>query len=63
MIFSAKEIKLGKGALYTGTMDGKVLSLLIEPGKCSDGMSDTTYDWKATLTIDGKAEQGCARLK
>jgi uncharacterized membrane protein len=53
----------GKGVRYSGKLDGKPLSLLIEPGKCSDGMSDTVYDWKAVLTIDGKAEQGCARTR
>ena len=61
--FAASEAKDGKGVRYSGTMDGKALSLLIEPGKCSDGMSDTVYAWQAALTIVGKTEHGCARAK
>ena len=61
--FASTEMKGGKGTRYSGTMKGQAISLLIEPGKCSDGMSDTVYQWKAALTIAGKTEQGCARAK
>ena len=61
--FASTEMKVGKGARYTGTMNGQAISLLIAPGKCSDGMSDTVYQWKAALTIAGKTEHGCARAK
>lgn len=61
--FAATRITDGTGVRYAGTLDGKPLSLLIEPGTCSDGMSDTVYVWKAALTIDGRTEQGCARTK
>ena len=61
--FTSTEMKDGKGTRYSGSMNGKAISLLIEPGKCSDGMSDTVYQWKAALTIAGKTEQGCARAK
>jgi uncharacterized membrane protein len=53
----------GKRLRYSGTMDGKALSLLIEPGTCSDGMSDTVYAYKATFNWGGRTEQGCAKLK
>lgn len=53
----------GRRVIHTGQMDGKPVSLTIEPGTCSDGMSDTVYQWKATLTIDGRTEQGCARIR
>ena len=59
--FAASSSPDGKGVRYYGTLDGKAVSLLIVPGDCSDGMSDTLHKWKATLTIDGKTQQGCAR--
>ncbi|MGB7656261.1 MAG: hypothetical protein WBL74_12335 [Novosphingobium sp.] len=59
--FAASSSPEGKGVRYSGTLDGKAISLLIEPGTCSDGMSDTVHKWTAALTIDGKTEQGCAR--
>jgi uncharacterized membrane protein len=46
---------------YEWKQDARSFVLIITKGTCSDGMSDTVYAWKATLTIDGKAEQGCAR--
>ena len=61
--FASTEKKDGKGTRYSGSMNGQAISLLVEPGKCSDGMSDTVYQWKAALTIAGKTEQGCARAK
>ena len=61
--FASTEKKDGKGTRYSGSMNGQAISLLVEPGKCSDGMSDTVYQWKAALTIAGKTEQGCARTK
>jgi uncharacterized membrane protein len=59
--FAASSSPEGKGVRYSGTLDGKAISLLIKPGNCSDGMSDTVHKWQATLTIDGKTERGCAR--
>ncbi|MDN3608770.1 COG3650 family protein [Vibrio ostreicida] len=29
---------------------------------CSDGMSDSLYGWRATLTVNGKVYKGCATL-
>lgn len=54
----------GKDTLrYEWKLDARTLVLIIAKGTCSDGMSDTVYEWKAALTIDGKTEQGCARLR
>jgi len=61
--FVSSEAKDGKGVRYSGTMNGKSLSLMIVPGKCSDGMSDTVYEWQAELTIAGQTEQGCAKAE
>lgn len=61
--FAAVGRKAGDAYTYSGTMDGKAVMLFILEGTCSDGMSDTVYPYAATLTVDGKTERGCARLK
>lgn len=61
--FAAVASREGEKMRYSGTMDGKAVSLLVQPGTCSDGMSDTIYEWKAELTIDGQTEKGCARKR
>ncbi|HVR91320.1 MAG TPA: hypothetical protein VHG29_09545 [Novosphingobium sp.] len=48
-------------AVWTGDLQGRALRLEIEPGTCSDGMSDQVYRYKASLTLDGHTERGCAR--
>ena len=59
--FAATETSEGRGTRFAGSLNGKPVSLLVEPGTCSDGMSDTVYSWKAVLTIGTRTEQGCAR--
>lgn len=59
--FAATEQPEGAAMRYSGTLGGKPVSLLIQPGTCSDGMSDTVYSWQATLTIGDRTERGCAR--
>ena len=34
--------------------------LMITPGECSDGMSDRTYPYTATLLVGDEQRQGCA---
>ena len=53
----------GKQLRYSGTLQGKPMVLTIEPGECSDGMSDTVYPYKASFTWGDRTEQGCARAK
>jgi uncharacterized membrane protein len=45
---------------FMGSMDGKRVILQIEPGPCSDGMSDKSYDFKAKFTWGERSELGCA---
>lgn len=59
--FAATEARDGQGMRYSGTLDGQPVTLLVKPGTCSDGMSDTVYPWQALLTIGERTEQGCAR--
>lgn len=48
-------------AIFTGTLDGKPLTLTIERGPCSDGMSDTIYPMTARREIGPDIERGCAK--
>lgn len=36
------------------------LEIELQPGPCSDGMSDGLYGWIATVRVDGQSWQGCA---
>lgn len=51
----------GRGGLaLSGDLGGKRFDLTITEGMCSDGMSDRTYPFGATLMLDGETRQGCA---
>ncbi|WP_225205493.1 COG3650 family protein [Novosphingobium huizhouense] len=50
-------------AEWSGALDGKPLTLRVEKGPCSDGMSDRIYQFRATRTIGPETEQGCARAR
>jgi uncharacterized membrane protein len=49
--------------IWSGRYNGQQFVLRIAVGKCSDGMSDTVYAWSATLTVAGRTERGCAKLR
>lgn len=51
----------GTGITWRAVLDGKPLVLRVETGRCNDGMSDTVYPYRATLTLAGKQRHGCAR--
>lgn len=51
----------GRGGLsFSGNLDGRALDLAITPGNCSDGMSDRTYPFVATLQLGNEQRSGCA---
>jgi uncharacterized membrane protein len=51
----------GRGGLsWTGMFEGSRFALAVTPGDCSDGMSDRTYPFVATLQVAGERRQGCA---
>ncbi|BEU99239.1 hypothetical protein [Novosphingobium olei] len=50
-------------AEWSGALDGKPLTLRIEKGPCSDGMSDRIYPYRATRTIGPEIERGCAKSR
>ena len=49
------------GVVYMGTDgDGREFNLDIQPGQCSDGMSDNTYQHVATFIYGDTTYRGCA---
>ncbi|MEL1251236.1 COG3650 family protein [Aurantiacibacter gilvus] len=51
----------GRGGLsFSGNLDGRPLDLAITPGDCSDGMSDRSYPFVATLQLGSEQRNGCA---
>lgn len=51
------------GWRYVGTLKGEPAELVIAPGKCSDGMSDTVYPYTARLALGTQRLSGCARKR
>lgn len=48
------------GLGFSGVRQGKPLDLAITPGACSDGMSERTYPYTATLRLGDEQRSGCA---
>lgn len=47
------------GLGISGELAGQELQIAITPGECSDGMSDRTYPFTATVTLSDKQLNGC----
>lgn len=45
---------------YRGSLRGRPFVLTLTAGPCSDGMSDHTYAFTASLEVSGEARRGCA---
>ena len=48
------------GLSFSGELGGAALDLTVTPGECSDGMSDRTYPFVATLKLGEDTRHGCA---
>lgn len=53
--------KVGSDIRFFGELGGEKVILLLVPGICSDGMSDTVYPFHATWSIGSEIQRGCAR--
>lgn len=50
----------GNGGLgFSGTLEDKALTATLTPGDCSDGMSDRTFPFVATIALGGETLRGC----
>ena len=58
--FAVDRFAGNNGLGFTGTVEGVSFDLTVTPGECSDGMSDRTYPYTATLLIGGETRNGCA---
>jgi len=51
----------GRGGIaFSGLLDGAEFEMMVTPLECSDGMSDRTYPFTATLEIGEDKRNGCA---
>lgn len=57
--FAVKRFPGNGGLGFTGTLDGKSLAATLTPGKCSDGMSDRSFPFVATIALGGETLEGC----
>jgi uncharacterized membrane protein len=48
------------GLSFSGTLEGQGFDLAVTPGECSDGMSDRTYPFTATVKLGTQQLNGCA---
>ncbi|MEP2735756.1 MAG: hypothetical protein ABJP34_05610 [Erythrobacter sp.] len=50
----------GNGGLsFSGELNGAALNATVTPGTCSDGMSDFSYPFTATMMLGDRLLQGC----
>jgi uncharacterized membrane protein len=50
----------GNGGLsFTGTLAGAPVTATLTPGECSDGMSDRSFPFVATIALGGETLKGC----
>lgn len=48
------------GLGFSGELNGEAVQIALTPGECSDGMSDRTYPYTATLAYGERTLFGCA---
>ena len=58
--FAVERFAGNNGLGISGRLDVAAFDLMITPGDCSDGMSDRTYPYTATLLVGDEQRQGCA---
>jgi uncharacterized membrane protein len=47
------------GLGFSGTLDGEPFTATLTPGECSDGMSDRSFPFVATIALGGETLKGC----
>ena len=47
------------GLGFSGELDGSPIQIAVTPGECSDGMSDRSYPFTATVSIGDSTLYGC----
>lgn len=57
---AVKQFAGNSGLGFSGRRGDRPLDLMVTRGACSDGMSDRTYPYTATLRLDAEQRSGCA---
>ena len=57
---AARRFAGNNGLGFSGQLNDRAFDLAITPGECSDGMSDRTYPYVATLKLGEEQRNGCA---
>lgn len=47
------------GLGFSGTWNGSPVTITVTPGQCSDGMSDRTFPYVATIALGEETLRGC----
>jgi len=58
--FPVERFAGNSGLGFSGSYAGQSFDMAVTRGKCSDGMSDRSYPFTATLRIGGEQRNGCA---
>ncbi|MDY7097975.1 MAG: hypothetical protein SXU28_07545 [Pseudomonadota bacterium] len=58
--FALSRFAGNNGLGFNGELGGQAVQIAITPGDCSDGMSDTTYPFAATVGLGEATLFGCA---
>lgn len=58
-VFEVSRFAGNNGLGFTGRLEGADVTITVTPGECSDGMSDRTYPFTATVAIGEERLAGC----
>ena len=57
--FPVKRFAGNNGLGFSGDWDGTAVTITLTPGQCSDGMSDRTFPFVATIALGEETLRGC----
>lgn len=57
--FTVARFAGNNGLGYSGDLDGLPVQIAVTPGECSDGMSDRSYPFTATVSLGDTNLSGC----
>lgn len=57
--FAVTRFAGNNGLGFTGALNGDAFTATLTPGECSDGMSNRTFPFVATLAVGGETLLGC----
>ena len=57
--FAVTRFAGNNGLGFSGTLEGQAITITLTPGQCSDGMSDRSFPFVATIALGGETLTGC----